>query len=133
MNLEDKLICQKDTIEQSSLNNQILVFRLDEDVSIPEKNKNKFLEFCSSKFPGIPLVADDIISARRIGRKTNTTVRPIVVTFSNLKLRSTILKNRKNLKGTRISVNETLTKNRLTLLFYAKGKLGLRNAWTIER
>jgi len=48
-NLEGKLICLKDTIEQNSLNNQIMVYRLDEDVLIWKTKKTNFLSFIAEK------------------------------------------------------------------------------------
>ena len=48
-NLEGKLICLKDTIEQNSLNNQIMVYRLDEDVLIWKTKKTNFLSFVGQK------------------------------------------------------------------------------------
>ena len=125
-----------ETLAQASLGNQLIFFGLEEDVTtntvIKENVENKLMELCAQKFPGIPLDASDIVFARRIGRKVSNLPRPTVVTLSNLRVRSQILKNRKQLKGSRMSVTECLTKTKRELFAYAKTEFGLKNVWTTD-
>jgi len=126
--IQSNLARLNDRFEQQALSNQIIVFGVKEETSI-ENTESQFLSLCAGKFPGIPIIQSDVVSAKRIG-KPSAKPRPIVVEFCNLRVRQLLLRQKKDLKGSGILFSETLTKPRLQLLSYAKSKLGLRNVWS---
>ena len=49
-----------------------------------------------------------------------------------MRKRMEVFRNKKNLKGKKINITESLTAMRVSLLERAKGKYGFRNVWTPE-
>ena len=86
---------------------------------------------------------NDISRSHRIGPKTTqrrntrsnnseSRPRPIIVRFSNWYSRDRVFKNKKNLKGMKISLSESLTKLRYQLLRKAEEKYGRVKVWSNE-
>ena len=80
--IQSNLARLNDRFEQQALSNQIIVFGVKEETSI-ENTESQFLSLCAGKFPGIPIIQSDVVSAKRIG-KPSAKPRPIVVEFCNL-------------------------------------------------
>ena len=59
-------------------------------------------------------------------------IRPIIVKFLSYRVRSTVNKVRRNLKGKEISITEALVKGRRDLLRKAQERVGFRNAWPYD-
>ena len=55
-------------------------------------------------------------------------IRPIIVKFLSYRIRSTVIKARRNLKGKKITITEALVKGRRDLLRKAQERVGFRNA-----
>ena len=86
---------------------------------------------------GVGLKIEDIERTHRIGPSKNfstrrTKPRAIIVRFASMRKRIEVYKNKKNLKGKKIVVTESLTTVRLDLLSKAKDKFGFKNVWTSE-
>ena len=65
-----------------------------------------------------------------VTRRTKS--RAIIVRFASMRKRIEVYRNKKNLKGKKIVVTESLTAVRLDLLNKAKDKFGLKNVWSAE-
>ena len=119
-----------DQFDQMKLSNQLVLFGLKED-PYPEASESRFLGFCSTRFPGIPVTQNDIVSARRIGKQgSGLKPRPLVVVFCSSRMQQLILREKKCLQGSGVFISESLTKSRLQLLNYTKSKLGKRSTWS---
>ena len=64
--------------------------------------------------------------------ETKTRTRPIIVRFTNFKTRQAVFKNKKALKGKRVSISENLTKYRYDILKKSQAKYGMDKVWTSE-
>ena len=64
--------------------------------------------------------------------ETKNRTRPIIVRFTNFKTRQAVFKNKKELKGKRVSISENLTKYRYDLLKKSQAKYGINKVWTSE-
>ena len=93
---------------------------------------------------GVNISCDDVDIVHRLRRKTNGASQPIIVCFSNYRVKSELYKARLNLKklnlgelnAERIFINENLTSWRANLFREArkvKKKYPNGRAWTIYR
>lgn len=105
-----------------------------EDVFTSEKI---FTDFCRDKLH-IGVNPSDISICHRLPAPRNsdrTTSRPMIVRFSNRKLKAKIIAARKDLKGTNIYVNEHLTKHTSEMFATARRLVKekrLLGAWTVN-
>ena len=78
------------------------------------------------------ITLQDIARTHRIGepKKTRGKPRPVLVKFVQYNDRNRIFRNKKKLKGQKISITESLTKIRMDELRQAKETYGLTNVWT---
>ena len=129
--LADHVAAQTDQLKRQELKNQLIVFGLPEDTTF-DNPEPKFLSLCQDKFPGISLLNSDIVFVKRIGKRVGNKNRPVIIEFCNLRARFLLLKNKKDLKGSGVVINEPLTKPRLTLLSQAKAHCGRNNAWAVN-
>ena len=76
---------------------------------------------------------EDIDRSRRLGKpksSKNAKPRPIIVTFVRHSTRNGIYRNKEKLKGTGISVTESLTARRINMLEKAREKHTFNNVWS---
>lgn len=78
---------------------------------------------------GVELSITDIDRSHRIGKKSDKP-RPIIVKFISYRKRREVFTNKKNLRGTGVTVREDLTRARHLLLKECITKYGLTNVWT---
>ena len=78
------------------------------------------------------LSVEEIDRSHRVGRLVNDRPRPIIVKFISYRKRSEVFRNKKQLKGTGITVREDLTKRRHNLLKQCIEKHGVTNVWTLD-
>ena len=71
----------------------------------------------------------DIDRSHRVGRMSGKT-RAILVKFSSYRARNIVIKQRKKLKGSKISIHEDLTKSNQDLLVKTSKKLGVVSTWS---
>lgn len=78
--------------------------------------------------------SDDITKCHRVSSKNQSPDKPpvVLVEFTNINKRSEVLKSRKTLKNTNITIKEDLTKFRLNLLNAAVTKFSAKNAWCLH-
>lgn len=80
---------------------------------------------------GVKVELTDIDRSHRVGRgQENGRPRPIIVKFVSYRKRSEVFRNKRNLKGSGITIREDLTRARYHLLREAINKYGVTNVWT---
>ena len=81
----------------------------------------------------IELSVKDFDRSRRIGKSNSKSKRrPIIVKFNSYNDRRAIFNNKKPLKGTGISITESLTAERMRQLKSARDQFGFNNVWSID-
>lgn len=75
---------------------------------------------------------EDIDRVHRIGTSQQNRPRPVLLKFVSHRSKMLVLKNRKSLKGSGITVKEDLTKVRYALYQMAVKKFGSTHTWTID-
>ena len=73
-----------------------------------------------------------IDQTHRIGAKTESKRRPIIVKFARYSERHKVFNSKKRLKGRNLSITESLTKLRMSKLRAARYEYGFRNVWTFD-
>ena len=63
-------------------------------------------------------------------RDSSSIPRPVIVKFARYNVREKVFKSKKNLKAKNISITESLTGYRMTVLNEARQKFGFKNVWT---
>ncbi|KAI5639156.1 hypothetical protein NE865_08356 [Phthorimaea operculella] len=107
---------------------KVLIFN-----GIPESSD----EQCQDKIIGIIKkiikpedVPDSFQACHRIGQSAEGSVRPILVRFNNLAVKSKVWNGKAKLKGTKVAVKEFLTKSRQSVFMKARQHFGMTNTWT---
>jgi len=106
------------------ISNLLTTFGFKEN-SYPEASESKFLRFCSTRFPGIAVTQNDIVSVRKIGKQgSGLKPHPLVVEFCSPRMQQLILREKKSLQGSSVFIFDLLTKPSLQLLNYANQSSG---------
>lgn len=126
-----KLVKKADDQEQYSRRNCLLVHGL------PETSRENTDDLVISMFKNemdIEIFSDDIDRSHRIGKKKDdpNKVRPVIVKFTRYNDRNKVYRNKKRLKGKKMSITESLTELRLRKLKEAKDEFGFRNVWSTD-
>ena len=76
----------------------------------------------------------DLDRTHRIGKKKagRNKPRPIMVKLSRYNVRETVFSNKKNLKGSNVSITESLTPKCMEILKKARLEDGFINTWTSD-
>nr|CAH7759654.1 unnamed protein product [Callosobruchus chinensis] len=129
LKLENEYLLQRyDDLDQKARINNLRIYKVDER---PNENLPEVLIQILDSRLGIKLIAEDIVSCTRIGkRQQNTRPRGILVTFVKMSTRQHIYNKKKMLKGSGIVVKEDLTESRLKLMEAAIDKTSLKNVWS---
>ena len=81
----------------------------------------------------IELSVKDLDRSHRIGkRNSNSKRRPIMVEFISYNNRREIFNNKKRIKGTGVSIAESLTTERMRQLKIAWDQFGFKDVWSID-
>ena len=82
----------------------------------------------------IEIFTDDLDRTHRIGKTkdNNKHRRPIIVKFASHNDKHKVLRNKKRLKGKKISITESLTKTRMAKLNEARDVFSFTNVWTSD-
>ena len=84
----------------------------------------------------VQIQKSDINRSHRLGRRYDNgdqvKSRPIIVSFTSYRNRKLIFDNKKNLKGKKTVITESLSKERYALLKKCKETYGPRNCWTYD-
>lgn len=96
----------------------------------PQENlKDEVISLFAEKLQ-VNLKNEDIEDSFRTGQRENDKNRQILVKFTNGTVRNEVYRRKKQLKGTRITIREDLTRARRELLKLAIGEFQKENVWT---
>ena len=81
----------------------------------------------------VELSVKDVDRSHRIGKSNSKSKRKlIIVKFINYNDRREIFNNKRRLKGTGVSISESLTTGRMRQLKIARDQFGFNNVWSID-
>ena len=82
----------------------------------------------------IEMFSDDIDRLHRIGKQKDepNKVRRVIVKFMRYSDRNKIFRNKKQLKGKKMSIIESLTELRMSKLKEARDEFGFSNVWSTD-
>ena len=124
------LSARVDATEQYLLRNNIRVYGIPENKSIPLHNK--IMEVFNNHL-GLNLTLDCIENCYRVGKERNAEKpRAVLVKFSTYLNKKVVYQSKAKLKKTGISVKEDLTAARLKIFIYACEKFYYRNVWSSD-
>ena len=121
-----------DDFQQYSRRNCLLVHGLKEDKD--ESTDDLVFKLFNEKL----VVAVDISMIDRSHRlgpvrgENNPKPRPVIVNFCSYRIRRAVFTTKRKLKGSGVSVTESLTKQRMKLLNEAQKVVGEGNLWTVD-
>ena len=117
--------------EQYSRRNCTLIHGLKEEMD--ESTNDRVLKLFTEELNESVLLAD-LERTHRIGKKSDSgsKPRPVIVKFAKCNIREKVFKSEKKLKGKNISITESLTKYRMSVLNEAREIYGFNNVWTYD-
>ena len=76
----------------------------------------------------------DLDRTHRIRKKSDSSSKPrlLIIKFARYNIREKVFKIKKTLKDRNISITESLTRYRMSVLNEAREKYGFKNAWTYD-
>lgn len=116
-------------LDQQTRKKNIVVFGFKE--SEGENLKNEIIEFFNNSSLKTELTTQTINRCHRLGNQIDyNQPRPIIVKFMNYESKINIIRMKKKLKGTGITIKEDLTLENLRIYNQAAQKYGYKNTWT---
>ena len=108
-----------DDLEQYSRRNTVRIRGLPE--AMHEDTDSLVKEMATRKLE-VNIADSDLVRSHRVGRKDEdrTTPRDLIVRFTTHNTKTAIMRNARKLKGTRLCINEDLTKIRTTMAWEAR-------------
>lgn len=123
------LLMKMDSCEQYSKMHNLRIFGLNEN---PNENLNRVLsDFVRTKL-NIDITEDDIDYCTRIGKPIAGKSRGILLRVANFRHKQQIMKNRRNLRGSRVFIADDLASRRHDLFKSIKADLGGKNVWIMD-
>ncbi|KAL8603177.1 hypothetical protein ACOMHN_032623 [Nucella lapillus] len=124
----------RNNLEQYTRKDNIKIINLQGDKPrvTSDETEKRVVDFLHSQL-GLPTITSDHISiAHRVGPYRQSQNRPIIVKFISRKTKVSVMKNKRNLKGQKIYINEDLTKLNAQRLAELKKHIGVLSAWSFE-
>ena len=123
-NLKNEFISVKQLIdnnEQKSRNNCLVIHGIPES---KHDNTDELTLKIINEAVNVSISLENIERSHRLGAKktVNTRPRPIIVKFASMRKRMEVFRNKKNLKGKKINITESLT----AMSLLEKGKIWLQ-------
>lgn len=118
-----------DSLQQNDKLRNICVYGMEEQEN--ENLMENVIKLFSEKINVTEIKPEYIEKCYRVGNNKEK-IRPVIIRFERKYHRNLIFKNCKNLKGTRITIAEDLTKNRLNLLHEIRTKIDRKKVHTYE-
>ncbi|XP_071784616.1 uncharacterized protein [Asterias amurensis] len=137
-NTNNDMLKKLDDLEQYSRRNCLLLHGLDESHA---DNKGTSIDCLNHLLPDLHLQSSDIDRAHRIGKPNlNHNVnhsgqrrsRPVIIKFISYAKREAAFRTKRLLKGSGLSLSESLTPTRMSLLKAAQDSSKTISAWTID-
>ena len=121
-----------DHVSQYGRRNCLLVHGLQERSS--EDTDELVLEIFNTKLPLVHITRPDLDRSHRLGKKNSnsTKPRPIIVKFVAYNTRSLVFRKKKALKGSGVSISESLTPYRQNLYTRLQKHPFVKAAWTLD-
>ena len=119
-------------IQQYSQRNCLLVHGLKED---KDKNTDNLVMKLFNEKLGVAVDISMIDRSHRLGPvrgENNPKPRPVMVKFCSYRIRKAVFTTKRKLKGSGISVTESLTKQRMKLLNEVQKVVGEGNPWAVD-
>ena len=120
---------QLDNLEQYGRRNCLLIHGIPEKSG--ENTDTQVLEVFNNNLK-LDIVHSDLDRSHRLGRQHREKTRSIIVKFATYNIRSQVFRVKKHLKGSGISVTESLTMNRKDLYYKVKSLPSVKSAWTLD-
>lgn len=117
-----------DNLEQYSRRNCLLVHGIAEERN--EDCEQVLLKLFTEKMNVTGVERRDFDRAHRLGVMKPNRARPIIIKFVSYGPRRAIFAAKKALKGTKITITEQLTKERMKVLSAARARIGVTQVWT---
>ncbi|KAE8741065.1 hypothetical protein FOCC_FOCC013403 [Frankliniella occidentalis] len=115
-------------LEQYGRRNNVRIFGIAE-----QRNENTDqLVLDLAKKLKVNIQLNNIDRSHRVGKPMGSTPRPIIVKFTSYASKKAVFQAKKLLKGTRTTVREDLTRERLALLKEAIRNYSEKNVWTSD-
>ena len=126
-----KLVKQADNQERYSRSNCLLVHGLSKTTL---ENTDDLVITLFKNDMDIEIFSGDIDRSHRIGKEKDdpNKARPVIVKFTKYNDRDKIFRNKKRLKGKKMSITESLTGLRMSKLKVARDEFGFRNVWSTD-
>ena len=126
----DLLENKSDDSEQYSRRNCLLVHGVEEQ---EQENTDNIVLNVIKEHLDIELSVKDLDRSHRICKSNaKSKRRPIIVKFISYNDHSEIFNNKKRLKGTGVSITESLTAERMRQLKIARDQFGFKDVWSID-
>lgn len=133
LSMLEELKIKSDTMEEKiddqenySRRTCLLVHGIKEETN--EKTDEIVLKLCENNLK-VPLALEQVERTHRLGKPATGKTRPIIVKFSNYRIRQTVFGNKKLLKGQKITITESLSNMRLELFKATKSYFD-KACWT---
>ena len=98
-----------------------------------QENTDNIVLNVIKKHLDVELSVKDVDRSHRIGKSNSKSKRRlIIVKFINCNDRREIFNNKRRLKGTGVSITESLTTGRMRQLKIARDQFGFNNVWSID-
>ena len=121
---------KSDDSEQYSSRNCLLVHGVKEE---EHENTDNIVLNVIKEHRDIELSVKDLDRSHRIGKSNSKSKHlPIIVKFISYNDLREMFNNKKRLKGTGISITESLTSERMRQLKNARDQFGFNNVWSID-
>ena len=117
--------------EQYSRRNCLLIHGVPEN---KDENTDDLVVNIFKEEMDLEIFTDDLDRTHRIGKvkEDSRHKRPIIVKFIRHNDKHKVFRNKKRLKGKKVSITESLTKTRMAKLNEARDLFGFKNVWTSD-
>ena len=117
--------------EQYSRRNCLLIHGVPEN---KDENTDDLVVNIFKEEMDLEIFTDDLDRTHRIGKvkEDSRHKRPIIVKFIRHNDKHKVFRNKKRLKGKKVSITESLTKTRMAKLNEARDIFGFKNVWTSD-
>ncbi|KAL8557873.1 hypothetical protein ACOMHN_063937 [Nucella lapillus] len=124
----------RNNLEQYTRKDNIKIINLqgDKPRETSDETEKRVVDFLHSQLGLTTITSDHISIAHRVGPYRQSQNRPIIVKFISRKTKVSVMKNKRNLKGQKIYINEDLTKLNAQRLAELKKRIGVLSAWSFE-
>ncbi|KAL8620531.1 hypothetical protein ACOMHN_066954 [Nucella lapillus] len=124
----------RNNLEQYTRKDNIKIINLqgDKPKETSDETEKRVVDFLHSQLGLTTITSDHISIAHRVGPYRQSQNRPIIVKFISRKTKVSVMKNKRNLKGQKIYINEDLTKLNAQRLAELKKHIGVLSAWSFE-